>query len=167
MATFYTRTGDSGETSLYTGERVPKHCLRLDSYGICDEVQAFLGLARAQTKSKLIAQDLFDVESKLMDVMAELASIGGEPRISSEDVEAIERRIDFYTDALPEGFKWSVPGDSLASANLHVARTITRRAERTMCQLNTEEEVSASLLKFINRISDLCYAMARYEDEVA
>lgn len=166
MAKFYTKTGDAGETSLYSGERVAKHCKRIDAYGVIDELQAFLGMARSLAPAPEIAQDLFDVESKLMDVMAELATIDGDGRVTDDDVAVIERRIDFYTDALPEGFKWSVPGDSQASASLHVARTVARRGERMACGLNADEGVSSELLQYINRISDLCYAMARYVDEV-
>lgn len=166
MTKFYTRTGDKGETSLYSGQRVPKTSSRIETYGTIDELQAFLGQARSLTASDASATTLLEVETTLMQVMAELATLDGEPRITQIEVEGIELAIDKFSEQLPTGFQWSVPGDSQASAVMHVARTIARRAERQALRLASKEMVGDMLLVYLNRISDLCYALARFEDEV-
>lgn len=166
MGKVYTGTGDAGETCLCSGERVAKHDLRVETCGTVDELQAFLGVVRAFTCKPCIAEDALQLEGGLADAMAEISTIDGAARVTIDDVEAIERRIDFYAEALPEAFAWQVPGASKASAFLHVARTIARRAERLACRLHADEGLGSSLLRYLNRVSDLCYVMARYEDEV-
>lgn len=165
-ARIYTRSGDEGETCLCSGERVAKHDLRVEACGTVDELQAFLGVVRAFTGKPCIAQDALALEGKLAGVMAELSTVGGSARVTDEDVDVIERRIDFYVEALPEAFAWQVPGESKASAFLHVARTVARRAERLACRLHAEAGLGVSLMRYLNRVSDLCHVMARYEDEV-
>lgn len=166
MAKFYTGTGDAGQTSLYSGERRAKTDLRIEAYGTIDELQAFLGQARSFAAADEVARALLDVEELLMQVMAELATLEGEPRINGGHVRDIEEKIDWFTERLPEGFRWSVPGDSVPSAALHVARAVARRAERQTLRLAAAEDVGVDLLVYLNRISDLCYALARYQDEV-
>lgn len=166
MVKFYTRTGDAGMTSLYSGERVAKECLRIEAYGSVDELQAQLGMARALCDREEVSATLLLVEEKLVQLMAELATVDGDPRILGEDIEQIEQQIDAYTDRLPSGFKWSMPGDSPLSAALHLARTVARRCEREAYRMATSERVRDEVLVYLNRISDLCYALVRFVDEV-
>lgn len=165
MAKVYTRTGDGGETSLYSGERVPKCCSRIDAYGTVDELQASLGLARALVRHEDIGEVLYELQRTLVPAMAELATVSGEPRIGAEDVEVLEQAIDFYSERIPSGFSFLVPGESAGSAALHVARTVARRCERAILECDEESLASPATLAFFNRISDLCYVLARYEDE--
>lgn len=153
----YTRRGDGGETSLYSGERVSKANLRVEAYGTADELQSWLGLARTSVTDVEISTILYTVESQLIHAMAELATIGGEPRITVEHVAYLEENIDRYT---PEKFSFRVPGDTVASAQLHVARTVARRCERVVQRLANQESLSETLMAFLNRISDLCYVLA-------
>lgn len=165
MARIYTRTGDTGETSLYSGERVPKSCSRIEAYGTVDELQASLGLARALVERDEVAEALYELQRMLVPAMAELATVDGEARIHAEDVEAVERDIDRFFADIPSGFSFLVPGESAGSAALHVARTVARRCERALLTCADQEQISPCLLAFFNRLSDLCYVLARYEDE--
>ena len=157
MVALYTRTGDEGKTSLATGRRVPKCSARVEAFGTGDELQAQLGMARALVDDADIAADLLHVEERLYDAMAELADPEGAARVTAEDVAWLEDRIDHYA---PERFAFVVPGESEPTAALHVARAVARRAERRAVALAQAEEVSANVLQMLNRISDLCYAMA-------
>ena len=143
MMALYTRTGDEGKTSLATGRRVPKCSARVEAFGTVDDAD--------------IAADLLHVEERLYDAMAELADPEGAARVTAEDVAWLEDRIDHYA---PERFAFVVPGESEPTAALHVARAVARRAERRAVALAQAEEVSANVLQMLNRISDLCYAMA-------
>lgn len=157
MMPLYTRTGDEGRTSLAAGQRISKCSERVEAYGAIDELQAHLGMARALVDDADVAACLLHVEERLYDVMAELADPEGGARVAPEDVAWLEEQIDRYA---PERFAFVVPGEDRASAALHVARTVARRAERRVVALAQEEAVSANVLQTLNRISDLCYAMA-------
>lgn len=161
----YTRTGDAGETSLYSGERVMKCCPRVDVYGEADELQASLGLARAFATQPETGRMLYGLQQTLVSAMAELATVGGAKRIGVEDVEGLEQEIDEITQKVSSGFSFLIPGENPCSAALHVARTVARRCERALILFSEDEEVSPEMLAFFNRISDLCYILARYEDE--
>lgn len=153
----YTKTGDVGETSLYSGERVSKASLRVDAYGTMDELQAQIGVARACIDDASVNEILVQVEELMVSAMAELATIDAEERLSAADIAWIESCIDQYS---PEKFSFRVPGATEQSARLHLARTVARRCERRIVELNEVSPVNASLLKFINRVSDLCYVLA-------
>ena len=169
MYRYYTRTGDAGETSLYSGERVPKDALRVDAYGTVDELQSCIGFARAIADDVEINADLKAVEGVLGGVMAELATTGGRTWIVEEDVANIEALCDKYT-AYAADWKpnFVVPGESAASAALHVARAVARRAERRVLTfadtLPDDAPVQPVLLQYLNRVSDLLYAMAIHID---
>lgn len=165
MAKVYTRTGDAGQTSLYSGERVAKCCPRVDAYGEADELQAALGLARALSKNPDTKDALKELEETLVTAMAELATIGGDARITWDHVEHLENQIDAFQAKAPQEFRFVVPGDQPGSAALHLARTVARRCERALLLFAENDEVSKDILAFFNRISDLCYVLARYEDE--
>ena len=170
----YTRTGDDGTTALGSGERRPKCDLRIEAYGTVDEVNSVIGLARVETakdgdSAKLDAM-LLCVQNDLFDLGADLCVPDGvrgkiEPlRIIPSQVERLERKIDELNAQLGPLHSFILPGGSKAAAALHLARAVTRRAERLLVALaNTPgEEVGAPALKYINRLSDFLFVAARY-----
>lgn len=163
----YTKTGDKGMTSLLTGERVPKDSLRVETYGTVDELNAVLGLARAAAGKAKVRDAILKVQKMLMAMMGELA---GEPAaaaiITAEHITALETLIDQFTADLAPLTHFIVPGDNQSSACLHMARTVARRAERLAWRLARQEQVHEAVLIALNRLSDLCFTLARYEAEV-
>lgn len=166
----YTKTGDKGETSLYDGTRVKKNSIRVESYGTIDELNSHLGFARNFIEDKDVSEKIFKIQKKLFFVAGELATTNGENfknRITLEHVTALEGWIDEYLKKIDKVDAFIVPGTSHASATLHVARTVCRRAERRILDLAHEEEISPDLIKFVNRLSDTIYTFARYlESEI-
>ena len=168
MVRYYTRTGDAGQTSLYTGERIAKTSLRVEAYGTVDELQSFMGLARSLAGDPEIDADLEAVEGVLSAAVAQLASTDGRKRVTQEDVDAVEALCDKYTDFLAAiGWKpdFVLPGESPASSALHMARTTARRSERRILTLAETDPVDPLLLQYVNRTSDLFYVMAVYVDK--
>ena len=167
-AAVYTRTGDKGTTGLYTGERVSKHSLRVEAYGTVDEITSALGLARAT----VTRQDVKDTKGhvSMSDFMInnfDIASINlPEPYIKEEHVKMLESTIDKYDAMLEPLGHFIIPGDTLGAAALDIARTTTRRAERCALRLAEEEPVNQQALIALNRLSDLCFILARVEAEV-
>lgn len=161
-----TKTGDNGETSLLTGERVKKSGLRVDTYGTLDEVDSALGLARAFSDKDDVAERILKLQRKLPALMADFASCGTEPRITMEDVREIESWCDDVESDLPEEHAFIIPGGSQSGAMLDLARTTARRAERCACRLAEAEEVAASDRIYLNRLSDYCYLLMRLEEDV-
>lgn len=166
MAKVYTRTGDKGKTSLYTGERVSKASLRVKTYGTIDEADSVLGLARAFAAHDKVKETVYKLQKELWLLMADIASLGAPANITDGHVKALEEIIDAYTDELEPLNHFIVPGDTKSSAPLDMARVVVRRAERLMWRLGEEEEIHESDLKYLNRLSDLCFTLARYEAEV-
>jgi cob(I)alamin adenosyltransferase len=171
----YTRTGDGGLTALGIGERVPKHSLRIAAYGTVDEANAFIGLARLQlrTEPQLDAM-LARVQNDLFDLGADLTAPEreGKPsrerlRISEAQVRRLEAEIDELNGELAPLTSFVLPGGSAGAAALHVARTVCRRAERSMVALASapNEHVSAPALQYINRLSDLLFVASRYANQ--
>ena len=146
----YTKTGDAGLTSLYTGERVEKNSLRVQVYGTIDEADSALGLARVQ---KLLPR-----------LMADFASLNREPTITAGDVAKLESEMDALEELLPPLREFLIPGASKGGAFLDLARTITRRAERLACELSKLEPVHEVDKIFLNRLSDYCFLLMRRED---
>lgn len=165
MAKVYTRTGDKGKTSLYTGERVSKASLRVETYGTIDEADSALGMARAFAAHDNVKETIYMLQKDLWMLMADIASLGKEANIKDEDVTKLEKIIDQYTDSLAPLNHFIVPGETKTSAPLDVARTVVRRAERLMWRLGETEEIHESDLKYLNRLSDLCFTLSRYEAE--
>lgn len=169
MLKIYTRTGDSGETSLYDGARVPKDSIRVESYGTIDELNSSLGLARQYCTDEEIIEILLKIQRSLFNVAGELATTVGESfpeKVTDAEVKWLEDTIDKYLDLMNrnEVFQFIIPGSNLFSAALHVSRTVCRRAERRILSLNEDAQVRSSLIKYINRLSDALYAMARYSE---
>lgn len=163
----YTKTGDKGTTGLYTGERVQKSSLRVEAYGTIDELQAFLGLARAHAHNKKVQTELLDIERTLWTLMADVASLGQSAKVTDQQVKHLEKVIDRFDESLEPLTQFVVPGDNVASSYLHVARTVVRRAERALWRvLDNGEEVHESNLKYLNRLSDLCFILGRVEEEL-
>lgn len=166
MAKVYTRTGDKGQTSLYTGERVSKASIRVETYGTIDEADSVLGLARAFATHDKVKETIFKVQKELWLVMADIASLNSEANITADHVKATEETIDLYTAELAPLDHFLVPGDTQSAAALDMARSVVRRAERLMWKLGETEDIHESDLKYLNRLSDLCFTLARYEAEV-
>lgn len=167
-AAVYTRTGDKGTTGLYTGERVPKQSLRVEAYGTIDEITSALGLARSNVKRDDVRETIYQVQKLLMSVMADVASLNlPEPYIKEEHVKLFEETIDKYDAMLQPLAHFIVPGDTVGAAALDIARTTTRRAERCLLRLAETEPVNQQVLICLNRLSDLCFILARVETEVA
>jgi len=172
----YTRSGDAGTTALGSGERVAKHALRIAAYGTVDETNASVGMARvhlAQTDPVLDAM-LLRVQNDLFDLGADLCmpdrgkELDHEPlRISDAQVKRLEQEIDQMNSELKPLRSFVLPGGIPAAAALHVARTVSRRAERLMVELAAmpDEPVSAPALKFINRLSDFFFVASRYAND--
>lgn len=161
-----TKTGDHGETSLLTGERVKKSGLRVDTYGTLDEVDSALGLARVFSDKDDVAERILQLQRKMPALMADFASCGKEPRITMEDVHELEDWCDDVESDLPEEHAFIIPGGSQSGAMLDLARTTARRAERCACRLAEAEDVAASDLVYLNRLSDYCYLLMRLEEDI-
>lgn len=165
----YTRTGDRGETSLYSGERVDKGSLRVEAYGTLDELNSVLGGARALASDDKISSILEELQNQLFQAGADLATLSTAKhqvrRIQAGDCKALEGAIDDLQGELPRLKHFILPGGSPGACQLHLARSVCRRAERLICRLQSqEEEVNLDLLVYVNRLSDLLFVMARYEN---
>ena len=159
----YTKTGDKGQTGLYTGERISKDSIRVEVYGTIDEADAALGLARATCKKADVRDAIFSAQKLLWALMADFASIGDSARFAEDQVHSLEAMIDEADGKLPPLRAFVIPGDSEGSAALHMARTIIRRAERNAWKLAKLEQVNDQALVALNRLSDLCFVLARRE----
>jgi len=162
----YTRTGDSGETSLFGGTRVRKDDQRVEAYGDVDEANAWLGFARASRLDEdldreivQIQRELFALGAQLADPAHKLAPAMAKAIVGERDVTRLEDTIDRYEETLPSLRKFILAGGSPAGAALHVARTVCRRAERRIVAL--DPPVDPILLRYINRLSDLLFVLAR------
>lgn len=169
MANIYTKTGDKGQTGLYGGSRVEKDSPKVECYGTLDEAISMLGLAYTETDRAEIKEYIHHIQVRMFQAGAEVASDerGMEmlkDKISEADIKYLEDIIDECTEICGPQREFVVPGVNKSSAALHVARTIVRRAERHLVSLAKEVPVREELRKFVNRLSDACYAMARLEE---
>ena len=166
----YTKTGDKGETALGDGTRLPKHASRIASYGTVDETNAVIGIARLHATGELDAM-LGRIQNDLFDLGADLCipetsrRAEGALRITDSQVERLEREIDAMNAELAPLTSFVLPGGTPAAAYLHLARTVSRRAERQMVELAQSETVSPAALKYINRLSDHLFVASRYANE--
>lgn len=171
----YTRTGDNGTTALVGGARVEKDSIRIESYGTIDELNAIVGLARVYNEEKLdessahqkLDSILRQIQQQLFDLGSELATpsditYDGMHRVSNDEVLAIEAQIDECQQDLEPLKSFILPGGGKIGAQLHQCRTVCRRAEREILRLSRQESVNASLLKYVNRLSDLFFVLARW-----
>ena len=164
----YTRTGDEGQTSLGDGSRLPKFHLRVAAYGEVDEANSAIGVARLHVSESAVQQVLNRIQNDLFDAGADLCvperqgTGAGALRISEEQVTWLENTIDLYNADLAPLDSFVLPGGSAASAYLHLARTVTRRAEREIVRLAAEGAVNPAVIQYVNRLSDLLFVLARY-----
>lgn len=167
LTRIYTRGGDKGQTSLGDGARVPKHDPRVAAYGTVDEANATIGLARLHTEGALDAM-LGRVQNDLFDLGADLCRPGnGDParsalRVNEAQVARLEAEIDEINAALAPLDSFLLPGGTAAAAALHLARTVSRRAEREITALAEAEAVNPQAVRYINRLSDLLFVLARH-----
>jgi cob(I)alamin adenosyltransferase len=160
----YTRTGDTGETSLFGGARVRKDDARIEAYGTVDELNSFLGVARASWPSSSFDGQFHAIQSDLFDIGAHLAS-PGTSRFGGPDaarIAALEQSIDAMEAELTPLKTFILPGGCLAAAHLHVARTVCRRAERLVVALRDDDEATLASITYLNRLSDFLFVAARY-----
>ena len=174
----YTKTGDKGETSLYGGTRVSKAAARVESYGTLDELNAFIGLAKAEISDEKVLNQLQKIQFDLFTVGSEAATptdkmllANGKNRldlmISEKEITELELWMDDF-DAELEPLKFFIlPSGGKAAATVHVCRTVCRRAERAMVFLNETEEVRPELIKYLNRLSDYLFILARYISKIS
>ncbi len=172
----YTRGGDEGETSLADGTRVPKDSLRVEAYGTIDEANAAIGLVRASLQVMVDEEALLDrilefVQQRLMNCASRVATpeestTATTPVITTEDVQRLERSIDELLESAGEIGQFVLPTGCEEAARLHVARTVVRRAERQLVQLSKLKPVDPLVMQFVNRLSDLLFAAARYANTV-
>ncbi len=161
----YTKTGDAGETGLFGGTRVSKASDRVAAYGDVDERNSALGVARLAPIDEERDALLGAIQSELFELGAELAARAGKdtgvPRIGDAEVERLERAIDRAEEELPALKSFILPGGSSAAAHLHLARTVCRRAERAVVGLAQREDVRPEIVRYLNRLSDLLFVLAR------
>jgi cob(I)alamin adenosyltransferase len=169
LTRIYTKTGDKGQTSLGDGRRVKKHDLRIAAIGTVDEANAAVGLARRHAKGKLDAM-LARIQNDLFDLGADLCVPEDKPgrtrlRIAEKQVKRLEHEIDAMNATLKPLSSFVLPGGSAASAHLHLARAIVRRAERLMTELAERERLGDAALRYINRLSDHLFVAARHANQ--
>ncbi len=164
----YTRTGDEGKTSLGDGSRLPKFHLRVSAYGSIDEANSVIGLAMLNVSDLKILKLLRHIQNDLFDVGADLCRPerpdSDKPllRITEDQVTWLENEIDRFNSELDPLTSFVLPGGSPASAGLHHARTVTRRAERDVVRLSADEPINPAVLRYVNRLSDLLFVLARF-----
>jgi len=173
----YTKTGDKGQTALYGGTRVSKASARVDSYGNIDELNSFIGIAKSHIEDqevlrqlKKIQFDLFTVGSEAATPVDKLMLANGKSRlpiiISETEIEELENWMDAFDEKLEPLQYFILPGGGKPATFLHAARTICRRAERSLVFLNESEEVRPELIKYLNRLSDYLFVLARYISKI-
>ncbi|WP_298903197.1 cob(I)yrinic acid a,c-diamide adenosyltransferase [uncultured Psychroserpens sp.] len=169
----YTKTGDKGTTALFGGTRVPKHHIRIDSYGTVDELNSHLGLIRDQNINNHYKDVLIDIQDKLFTVGAILATDPEKatlkngkdrlniPKISEADITQLEQEMDTMNEALPPMTHFVLPGGHQTVSFCHIARCVCRRAERLASALNDLEPFQPESLTYLNRLSDYLFVLAR------
>jgi cob(I)alamin adenosyltransferase len=166
VAKIYTRKGDDGTTGLIGGRRVPKDSPRIEAGGSVDELNAALGVARSYSLPERVDKTLQDLQNRLSAIGTEIAAPeGADPtdrQIRNEDVQALEKEIDFYEEQLTPLRQFILPGGTNAGAVLHLARAVARRAERQCVALMHLENINPRIVHYLNRLSDLCFVLARF-----
>jgi cob(I)alamin adenosyltransferase len=172
LSKIYTKTGDTGETGLGNGDRVPKYSLRVASYGTVDEVNATVGMARLQGGDMnealaRISNDLFDLGADLCTPDMENDATAPYPRlrIITPQTDRLEREIDAMNDRLTPLRSFILPGGSALAAHLHLCRTVCRRAERLVVELAAHEPVNPEAIRYLNRLSDWFFVAGRIANE--
>ena len=174
----YTRQGDAGETALAGGQRVPKDSARIEAYGTVDELNSFIGAARA-TVEQSADKDLAPLSAILLRVQHELFNLGSilatlpqdvhpkQARVTDAEVAQLEAEMDRMNDGLPALRSFVLPGGSRLNAELHICRTVCRRAERAVIALRRQEEAPPETVRYLNRLSDALFVWSRWASHVA
>lgn len=162
----YTKTGDTGLTSLIGGTRVPKHHLRIESYGTVDELNSYIGVIRDHSIANVHKDILKEIQDRLFTIGSSLASDPEKskmkiPDLLESDVEVLEAEIDRMTALLPEMRSFILPGGNVVASFCHVARCVCRRAERNVIHLKESEYVNEIVLHYLNRLSDYLFVLSR------
>jgi cob(I)alamin adenosyltransferase len=166
----YTRKGDKGNTSLIGGDRVDKDSPRIEAYGTVDELSSALGFAISRVASSAVRETLARVQTDLFPLCVDLARVGGEGpfRIQTGHWEALEASIDEFEERLPALRHFVFPGGSTGAATVHMARAVCRRAERRVVRaMKDDPTINPQALAYLNRLSDLLFVLARYENQEA
>ena len=166
----YTKRGDAGETSLVNGRRLPKDDLKIESYGVVDELNAFIGAARLSAIEAglgKLAEILLRVQHELFNLGSVLATDPGEihprqPQVTKKDVAQLEAEIDEFNEALPMLRSFTLPGGCRVNTDLHVCRTVCRRAERILVAQSHREQVPEAAVGYVNRLSDALFVWGRW-----
>lgn len=172
LTKIYTRQGDEGLTSLSGGQRVPKDSLRVATYGTVDELNSAIGVALASGLCDRLAEVLSHIQNELFHLGSDLSFLEEDktkypvPQIEARHVEKLESLIDEMTSVVGPLQNFILPGGSMGAAQLHVARTVCRRAEREVITLAREEAVGAFVIQYLNRLSDALFVMSRYENHM-
>jgi cob(I)alamin adenosyltransferase len=167
----YTKTGDDGTTGLGSGQRVRKDSPRIEAYGTVDELNCQIGVALAVGLNETIAPELAKIQNELFHLGSDLCILEEDkvrlpvPEIGARHVEALEALMDRLSGELPPLENFILPGGSAGAAALHVARTVCRRAERLVVALSRSEKVGAFAVRYLNRLSDALFVMARHENK--
>jgi cob(I)alamin adenosyltransferase len=162
----YTKTGDKGSTSLIGGTRVPKHHIRIESYGTVDELNSYIGLIRDQDIADLDKQTLKEIQDRLFTIGSMLASDPEKsrmkiPDLHNEDIELLENEMDRMSEVLPELKHFVLPGGNTTASYCHIARCVCRRAERITVHLAEMEWVDEKTIIYLNRLSDYLFTLSR------
>jgi cob(I)alamin adenosyltransferase len=170
LTKIYTKGGDKGMTSLGGGQRVPKESLRVRAYGTVDELNSAIGVALAHGLTPLLAEQLPTIQNELFHLGSDLCFLEADkerfniPQIEERHVTKLENLTDDMLETVGELTNFILPGGSVGAANLHLARTICRRAERDIVELARMEGVGSFVIPYLNRLSDALFVMARYEN---
>ncbi len=162
----YTKKGDHGQTSLIGGTRVPKHHLRIESYGTVDELNSYIGLIRDQDIEKKDIEVLLEIQDRLFTIGSHLAAEPGKskmvlPELFETDITFLENEIDRMDDLLEEMRSFVLPGGNTVVSYSHIARCVCRRAERVAVHLSEESEVDEKVITYLNRLSDYLFTLSR------
>lgn len=162
----YTKKGDTGTTQLIGGTRVPKHHLRIEAYGTVDELNSWIGWVRDQATDIPSKEILKEIQDRLFTIGSQLASdpLASKmkvPDLRESDVELLEKEMDRMNEVLPEMKSFILPGGQVANSACHVARCVCRRTERLVTHLNETETVEPLIIKYLNRLSDYLFVLAR------
>ena len=160
LSKIYTRTGDDGSTGLGDGSRVSKDSLRVEAYGTVDELNSSIGLVLSFCRHEAVSECLRQVQHQLFNLGGELC-MPGTAFFDVEQVTVLEQQLDSFNEGLPALKEFILPGGDPAAAHTHLARTICRRAERRVLSLANQEEIRGGSMKYLNRLSDLLFVIAR------
>jgi len=165
----YTKTGDDGTTGLFGGERVSKDALRVECYGTVDELNSTLGMVNSEVKNIELTNLITEIQNKLFTVGGQLATPTEKSglvlvKLVDEDILFLEKNIDSFEEKLEPLKQFILPGGSKGASLLHFARSVCRRAERLVTSLSKNEKVSNLILIYLNRLSDLLFVLARFEN---